>query len=547
MSLGAIDFGLVVDSSVVMVENCVRHLGARPLRSPEARRHPRRGGRGAEADPVRRADHHDRLPADPDPRRGRGEALPADGPDGHLRPARLDGPVADAHAGARLARPPAEDVGARRPASTASPTGSSSRSSGSGSGSRGRRSSSSGAITIGATLLGLTLGSEFVPRLNEGSIVINTVRLASVSLEESLRYGTQIERILLEEFPDEIDAIWTRTGTAEVATDPMGFEVSDVFITLKPRERVEAGEDAGRAGRGDGRGRPRRSPACGRSTRQPIEMRINEMVAGIRADLGIKLFGDDLEVLKAKAAEIERVVEEIPGAADVTTEQITGLPGPPRRGRPAGPLPLRRLGRAGARRRRGRWAASPSARSSEPGRRFPLVVRLPMSYRDDPTALEKILIPTASGQTAPPHPARPPGRDDRPLDHPARVGRAADRRPGERPGPRHRLVRRGGPGADRPRGGAPARLHRSSGAGSSRTSSGPSGGSIIVVPLALALDPEPALPDVPLGPRRPDDLQRRALRPGRRRLRPLALGHAVHDLGGRRLRRPGRGVDARRA
>ena len=86
MSLGAIDFGLVVDSSVVMVENCVRRLGARPLRPAEARGHPRRGRRGPQADPVRRADHHDRLPADPDARGDRGEAVPADGADGHLRP-----------------------------------------------------------------------------------------------------------------------------------------------------------------------------------------------------------------------------------------------------------------------------------------------------------------------------------------------------------------------------------------------------------------------------------------------------------------------------
>ena len=90
---------------------------------------------------------------------------------------------------------------------------------------------------MATTILGLRLGSEFVPRLNEGSVVINTVRLAGVSLEESLRYGTQIERILKKRFPDEIEDIWTRTGSAEMATDPMGLEFRDIFITLKPRER----------------------------------------------------------------------------------------------------------------------------------------------------------------------------------------------------------------------------------------------------------------------------------------------------------------------
>ena len=205
MSLGAIDFGLVVDSSVVMVENCVRHLAHDRSSRDEAGHHPRRGRRGPQAHHVRRADHHDRLPADPDPAGRRGEAVPADGADGRLRPGGVDGPVADADARAGLARPAAEDLRTRRRSSTAWPTGSSSRCSASGCSSRGRRSSFVGAITVADDVLGLDLGSEFVPRLSEGTVVINTVRLAGVSLEESLRYGTQIERILKKEFPDEIE------------------------------------------------------------------------------------------------------------------------------------------------------------------------------------------------------------------------------------------------------------------------------------------------------------------------------------------------------
>ena len=181
------------------------------------------------------------------------------------------------------------------------------------------------AITVAGTVLGLRLGSEFVPRLNEGSVVINTVRLASVSLEESLRYGTRIEGYLKKRFPDEIRDIWTRSGSAEVATDPMGLELSDVFITLTPRDRWTKA-----------RTQEELVSAMARATKvlpgmravytQPIEMRINEMVAGIRADLGVKLYGEDLATLKAKAAEIERVLKGIPGAADTTTEQMTGLP-----------------------------------------------------------------------------------------------------------------------------------------------------------------------------------------------------------------------------
>src|SRR5690606_10084783 len=87
---------------------------------------------------------------------------------------------------------------------------------------------------LGIVLAGVgasRLGTEFVPRLREQAIVINTVRMSGISLEESVRYGTQIENLLLREYPDEIEHIWTRTGTAEVATDPMGLEVSDVFVT----------------------------------------------------------------------------------------------------------------------------------------------------------------------------------------------------------------------------------------------------------------------------------------------------------------------------
>jgi cobalt-zinc-cadmium resistance protein CzcA len=112
-----------------------------------------------------------------------------------------------------------------------------------------------GVCLVGATFLATNLGSEFVPRLREGAIVINTIRLAGVSLDESVRYGSQIEKTLLEAYPDEIDRVWTRTGTAEVATDPMGLELSDIFITLKPRDQWN--RDAGER---DDRRHPRR---CG--------------------------------------------------------------------------------------------------------------------------------------------------------------------------------------------------------------------------------------------------------------------------------------------
>ena len=174
---------------------------------------------------------------------------------------------------------------------------------------------------VGAT----RLGSEFVPRLSEGTIVANTVRLAEVSLEESVRYGNQIEKVILEKFPDEVEHVWTRTGTPEVATDPMGVEVSDVFIALTPRTQWKRATtqaelvEALNAELSD-------IPGQRVSFTQPIEMRLNELISGVRSDLGVKLFGDDLDILKAKAREIEQVLRELPGAAEVTVEQVTGQP-----------------------------------------------------------------------------------------------------------------------------------------------------------------------------------------------------------------------------
>jgi cobalt-zinc-cadmium resistance protein CzcA len=181
------------------------------------------------------------------------------------------------------------------------------------------------ALLIAGVFLAMQLGAVFIPRLSEEAIVINTVRLAGISVDESVRYGTQIEKLLLERFPDEIQHIWTRTGTAEVATDAMGLELSDIFITLTPRERwrVAATQaelvskmEAALGG----------MPAMRTIFAQPIELRVNEMVAGIRSDLGVKIFGDDFEILRRLGDDIAGILEQIPGASDVTVEQITGQP-----------------------------------------------------------------------------------------------------------------------------------------------------------------------------------------------------------------------------
>lgn len=252
---------------------------------------------------------------------------------------------------------------------------------------------------VGGAVLATRLGSEFVPKLREGAIVINTVRLAGVSVDESVRYGLQIERLLLAEFPDEIEHVWTRTGTPEVATDPMGVELSDVFITLRPREQWKRATtqdelvDRMQAVVAD-------LPGMRASFMQPIEMRVNEMVAGIRSDVGVKLFGDDLDTLRAKAREIEAVLKGIPGAADVVVEQVTG--------QPVLEITVDREAIA----RHGIAArdvldvvealGSLDAGSLHEGeRRIPIALRIDDRYRVDPEHVGRILVASAGGDRIP--------------------------------------------------------------------------------------------------------------------------------------------------
>ena len=258
-----------------------------------------------------------------------------------------------------------------------------------------------GAIILltGSIVLSQRLGSEFVPRLSEMGIVINTVRLAGISLEESTRYGSHLERFILDKFPDEVNDVWVRTGTAAVATDPMGIELSDVFITLTPRDqwtRAHNQTELTAIMRRDLDG----LPGMRMIFTQPIEMRVNEMVAGIRSDLGIKLFGDDLDVLREKAAEVEAVLNTIPGAADIYTEQVTGQPSLEitvdqqaiaRHGVPARHV-LEIVEAIGGRK---------VGEVREDQRRFDLVVRLAEPYRRDAVAIGRILVPTESGKRIP--------------------------------------------------------------------------------------------------------------------------------------------------
>jgi len=174
----------------------------------------------------------------------------------------------------------------------------------------------------GAFALVPRIGTEFLPSLDEGSIAVQTFRIPSISLPQSLALQMKAEKIL-KQFPEVIDVV-SKTGRADIASDPMGVEISDVIVTLKPHEEwttaktkdelVEKMREA-----------MAELPGVVSSFSQPIALRVDELVSGVKSAIGIKIFGDDLDVLKNKAEAVARVLGKVRGAADVNVEKVSGL------------------------------------------------------------------------------------------------------------------------------------------------------------------------------------------------------------------------------
>ncbi len=298
LSLGAIDFGMVVDSSVVMVENCIRHI--------------------AHGDNKRR-------------------------------------PLLD------VIRDAAIEV--RRP-----------------------------------TMFG-DLGSEFVPRLSEGALVLGLVRLPGTDLAELVRGNTAIEKLLLEKFPDEVAHVWNCIGTAEVATDPMGIELTDEFISLKPRspwkqattqDEVTALIES----------HVRTFPGIQYELLQPIEHRVNEMISGSRSQFAMQLFGDEFPVLQQKGAEIAVALRQVRGNADVYSSSLAA--------QPVLQIKVRQeeLARYGVQAEQvlemiESIGSLPLSEIVQEQLRFPLVIRLLDQHRTSPEAIGAIQLRTATGERLP--------------------------------------------------------------------------------------------------------------------------------------------------
>jgi heavy metal efflux system protein len=179
-------------------------------------------------------------------------------------------------------------------------------------------------LLVGAAYLFSTMGGEFVPTLDEGDFVIQPVLKTGTSLTNTIETTTKIEQILLKNFP-EVKQVVSRIGAAEVPTDPMSMEESDVIIVLKPKSEWVSAESKDELA-DKFKEALEVIPGMEVEFTQPIEMRFNELITGVRADIAIKIFGEDLNVLNKKANEIKSLIEHVEGASDITVEKVAGLP-----------------------------------------------------------------------------------------------------------------------------------------------------------------------------------------------------------------------------
>lgn len=240
-------------------------------------------------------------------------------------------------------------------------------------------------------MLATRLGTEFIPSLDEGDIALHALRIPGTSLTQAIGMQEQLES-RIKQFP-EVDKVVGKLGTAEVATDPMPPSVADTFILLKDRKDWPDPRKPKTALVAELEKAVRAIPGNNYEFTQPVQMRMNELIAGVRAEVAIKVFGDDLEELTGVGKQIESIAKTIPGNADVKLEQVTGLPlmviTPDR-------AALARYGLAVADIQDTVAAAMGGANAGqlfEGDRRFDIVVRLPDADRQNPKALAALPIP----------------------------------------------------------------------------------------------------------------------------------------------------------
>lgn len=254
-------------------------------------------------------------------------------------------------------------------------------------------------VTLVGTGVASTLGAEFVPRLEEGDVVVQLTRPPSVSLTESERGTTDLEKALMK-FP-EVEHVVSRVGAPDVATDVMGIEMADVFVILKPRSEWKTARDAEGFADAMSPAAEQALPGTDIAFTQPIEMRMQELVGGVKAAFGVKVFGDDMSTLERVANDVANELSKVPGAADVRVEATQGL------------LVLtvrpdaREMAKLGVRTqdvaafvqllRGGRSVGT----LTEGQKRFDIVMRYADTPATDPDVVRKLLIPLPGGRSIP--------------------------------------------------------------------------------------------------------------------------------------------------
>ncbi len=251
------------------------------------------------------------------------------------------------------------------------------------------------ALTVLCGLLATRLGTEFIPTLDEGDIALHALRIPGTGLDQAVKMQATLEA-RIKRFP-EVDQVFSKIGTAEVATDPMPPSVADTFLMMKPRAQWPDPRKSRAELIGEIEAAVKELPGNNYEFTQPIQMRMNELISGVRADVAIKLYGDDLDTLMEVGERIEAVAKTIPGAADAKLEQASGLP-------VLTVIPDRQA--------LVRYGLNPNAVQEtiatavggevsgqlfEGDRRFDIVVRLPERLRLDPAALADLPIPLGAG------------------------------------------------------------------------------------------------------------------------------------------------------
>lgn len=246
-------------------------------------------------------------------------------------------------------------------------------------------------VIILSGLLMMRMGSEFVPNLNEGDLAFQTIRAPGVSLTQAVEMQMHIESTLKKKFP-EIDRVFTRIGTAEIATDPMPPSLSDGYIMLKPVEEWPDPSKSRDQLRAEISQTVWKIPGNNYDFSQPIQLRFNELISGVRSDVAVKIFGDDLDTLHRLADETAAVLQRVPGSSEVKVEQTTGLP-----------VLTVRIDRQKAARYglnmvdvqdvvASAIGGTTAGTLFEGDRRFDIVVRLPESLRTDLEAMKRLPI-----------------------------------------------------------------------------------------------------------------------------------------------------------